>query len=160
MRFDLEIQPISVALQFINAGSTIQTSVIPVLYLNTNEINITPADFVSIDTGSKIDTLLNLNIKQTLLDNEHSFSTESDQILVTHIAKYSKITGAKYPLFFKHKITLSAGTNISIQSIKIYNESGEILDDDQYIVEASTLEVYIYINPIINSFLMVEWADT
>lgn len=157
MRFDLEIQPITVGLRFVNASNNISSSYIPVLYLNTNEINIVPADFVSIDTGSKIDTMLNLKVKQETLI-EGNFISDSNQILITHIAKYSKITGAKYPLFFKHKLQLDNG--IIVQSVRLYNETGDLLDSDQFIIESTDTEAYIYINPIINSLLTVEWADS
>lgn len=159
MRFDLEIQPITVSLRFVNAGDNISASQIPALYINTKESNITPADFISIDTGSTIDRLLNLNINQATLVNSN-FVSESNQILITHIAKYSKITGAKYPLFFKHIIKLDVGTNLLDQSVKVYNENGDILDPELFMVESANNEAYIYINPSTDSLLIGEWADS
>jgi hypothetical protein len=159
MKFDLEIQPITVSLRFVNAGDTIAPSQIPALYVNTKEANITPADFISIDTGSTIDRLLNLNISQATLNNGN-FVTESNQILLTHIAKYSKMTGAKYPIFFKHTIKLADGTKLIDQSVRVYNENGDILDQELYMVESGNNEAYIYINPTTDSLLIGEWSDS
>jgi hypothetical protein len=159
MIFDLEIQPNSIGLQFVNAGSTISPSQVPILYLNTNESNICPADFVSIDTNSSMDILLNMDVNQVELTDK-TFVVGSDKILLTHIAKYSKMTGSKYPIFYRHKIKLAENTLLIDKSVKIYDETGAQLSEEMYLVESGNGEAYIYINKSSESLLVAEWADT
>lgn len=159
MKFDLEIQPGTVALRFINGGDTISSSYIPALYLNTKEVNIDPSDFVALSLSTELDSSFYLSANQVNLTSA-TFDVYSDQILVTHIAKYSKLTGAKYPIFYKHVITISDNERLIDQSVTIYNENGVILDSELYLVETYNNQAYIYINPSEDTVLTVEWSDS
>jgi hypothetical protein len=159
MRFDLEIHPVLTKLVFIDQGKEIPKSYLPALYLNTNEINIQPSDFISIEMSNQIDALLSMPLTKVDFNNS-SFTTNSDKILLTHIVRYSKITGSKFPIFTKHTINIPVGASFVDQSIRIFNEIGAELDRDLYLVETSNNNVFIYVSELDDSILFVEWADT
>lgn len=159
MRFDLEIHPTLTKLVYVDQGKEIPQSYLPALYVNTNDINIQPSDMISLELSSQIDALMNIPITQVNFTNS-LFQTNTDKILITHIVRYSKITGTKYPIFYKHVINIPNGAQFIDQSIQIYNESGAQLDKDLYLIETGSNYVYVYITPIDNSILSIAWADT
>lgn len=159
MIFDLEIPPITLSTRLINIGDNINSSYVPILYINVKDEEYFPGDFISIDRATFIDEYNNIPITMiTAPEDTQHFEISSNKILVTHIARFSKITGTKYPIFYKHKINLN-NKKIIDKSVIIFDENGYILDRDFYILETDNNIAYIYINPLDNHILHIEWAD-
>jgi hypothetical protein len=159
MIFDLEIQPQPVAARFINRGDNLPPYYIPALYINTNEQNVFPSDLVSIDANDRIDMAEQIPVTQIKSTESARFEVLSDRILLTNIAKYSKLTGSKYPIFFKHHIYIGDAKMID-KSIIIFNEDGAKLDEDFFTLDVGIDEAYVYINPLADTILFIEWATT
>lgn len=157
MRYDLEIQPTNMGMIFVEQSKQIPPSSVPIIYTNVNETNVVPADLVELELSSKFKSFTDIPLQQT---SDVDFIVQSNKILVTNIARFSKVTGTVIPIFYKHVITMPAsGMSIIDQSIKIYNELNIQLDNDLFVIESSVDEIYVYINPIDNSILSIEYGD-
>lgn len=156
MRYNLEIQPSSIGIIFVEQGKEIPGSAVPVLYTNVNETNIVPKDLVEIELSSKFKSYTDLPIDQT---SATEFTVASNKVLITTVARFSKITGSRSPVFYKHVIKLDSNRTILDKSVRILNESNMELDKDMFVLESATNEAYVYLNPVDDSILWIEYSD-
>lgn len=163
MRFDLEIQQDLLKLTYVEAGNTIDSSMVPILYMHTKDVNLVPKDFITIDTSTRINQIKESPIFMTqFIDGK--FTSNSDKVLLTHIALYSKITNTKFPVFYNHSIKLSdyltSGGKFNSQSVVISTVDGITLDSSLYTIEHDSEYAHIYVNPIDNAILQIQWSDS
>lgn len=163
MRFDIEIQSDPLKLVYIEAGKEIDSSLVPILYVHTKDINLIPSDILTIDNTSIISGLRESPIMMSSFSDNKMLNIESDKLLLTHIALYSKATNTKTPVFYNHKINIkkyNSNAKFSEQSIIIYTHTGDVIDKNLYIIEYSNDYAYVYINPIPNTILFIQWSDS
>ena len=152
MIFDLEIQPNVLQLTNIAEGTKIPNSAIPIYYYNVNNYNVVPSDLIEIDETYTNTGYTNLPI--TPIPDGSKFITFSDSFMLTHVVKYSKATGARTPLFWKHSIDItnvvqtSAILNSLISSIRVSDINGNVLSPDMFATEISGSTIFVYMNKI------------
>lgn len=163
MRFDLEIQSDPLKLVYVESGKDIDSSLVPVLYIHTNDVNIVPSDLITVDTSTILKSLSDSPIYSASIADSKIVNVKSNKLLLTHIALYSKTTNTKFPVFYAHKLDIkkySQDAKFIEDSVMIYTHDGSVINNDQYYIEFSNDYAYIYINPIDNLILYIQWSDS
>lgn len=163
MRFDIEIQQDLIRLAYVEAGNAIDTSLIPALYMHSSDVNLVPKDFVIIDSSTRVNEATESPIFVSQF-TDNKFTVTSDRILLTHIALYSRISNTKFPVFYNHIIDLKKyildGNQFNFKSVIISTVDGTILDQSLYTIEYDSDYARVYVNPIDNSILQIQWSDS
>ena len=163
MLFDLEIQPNLVDIVYIKQGNDLHSSLIPVSYCNVTERNIIPADIIEIEEDSRFTSFSTAKI-EIISDQVTQFPVVSEKFLMTHVKKYSNKTGSDIPLFYKHVInmvwdpTKAKWNTIPEDSIRIYDTNGVSISKDDYSIEYFSGFVCVYMNPVDDNILRVEYS--
>jgi hypothetical protein len=163
MRFDIELQQDLIRLAYVKSGEKIDTSLIPAIYMHTDDINLIPKDFITIDTSTKVNEVTESPVFISQF-TENKFIVSSDRILITHIALYSRITNTKFPVFYNHIINLKKyitdGNLFNFKSVIISTIDGVVLDSSLYTIEYDSNYARIYVNPVDNSVLQIQWSHS
>ena len=152
MRFDLEIPAVNnTKLVYVSEGEEINSSLVPLLYYSINTKDMFISDFISSENS--------FSTREFLADGYEmksgpSFDISSDQLLITHIAKFLPKEGVMVPLFYKHIIYENVGADV----IRIFDYYNTELSKDEYMVETYNDKTYVYLNKT-NTIQFIEYAS-
>lgn len=157
MRFDLEIANTNVDLMYVPEGVKIPQGAISTYYVGIDSRSAVPSNFISIE--------------ENVLNNPFSgqgaievtgpiFSANSEQFLLTNVAKYIMYENVRVPLFYKHVIVTPKGeASVTEDGIKIIDYDGGAVSVDDYLVEQTENYTYIYMNKT-DKILFIEYTSS